>query len=133
MAYYTTNWLITENIAVMNITTFISNVFWWYTSFAYGKTNMSLCNVIPVLFISLATTGFYLQKVNKLCRITKNGHFYWLKVLMYHSVQRLTALSQNCFPYSSSCIIIYHHVMVLSWKMIGNTCQRCCLHFTRTE
>jgi len=78
-----------------------------------AKTIMSLCNAIPVLFISLATTGFYLQKVNKLCKITKNGHFYWLKVLLYHSVQRLTALSQNCFPYSSSCIIIYHHVMIL--------------------
>jgi len=74
---------------------------------------MSLCNVIPVLFISLATTGFYLQKVNKLCKITKNGHFYLLKVLLYHSVQRLTALSQFFFPYSSSCIIIYHYVVVL--------------------
>jgi len=79
-----------------------------------AKTVMSLCNVIPVPFISLATIGFYLQKVNmKLCKITKNGHFYWLKVLLYHSVQRLTALSQDCFPYSSSCIIIYHHVIVL--------------------
>ena len=94
----------------------------------WQKKMMSLCNFIPVVLISLATIGFYLQKVNmKLCKITRNGHFYWLKILLYHSLQRLTAFTKTFFlilQVVSLFIIMWcFYIIIISTRKLKNDGQ----------
>lgn len=85
---------------------------------------MSLCNAIPVLFIRLATIGFYLQKlIWSYVILQRISIFTDLKFFCIFCA-KAAAMSQNFFPCSLSYIIIYQSVIVLHHHNIHQEAEK---------